>query len=124
LLIKNTAIFEIILLVSLSFAIAFILEENLASANGNENLQNGGHSGASPPVTTVPVGTSAPTTSAKILGYELPAIGSGATSFFTAHLIEGVFWGGVLALGIKYLGPMLGLSEEASNAATLTAFLE
>jgi len=33
--------------------------------------------------------------------------------------MQGVFWGGVLALGIKYIGPMLGLSDEASNAAAL-----
>jgi len=44
--------------------------------------------------------------------YKLPAIGSGTTAFFTAHLIEGVVWGGILALGIKYIGPMLGLSDE------------
>ncbi len=48
-------------------------------------------------------------------------LGTGPTAFFGAHLIEGVVWGGILALGIKFLGPMVGLSEEASNAAAIAA---
>lgn len=48
--------------------------------------------------------------------------GSVAGNFFVAHLVEGVVWGGVLALGIKFLGPTLGLSEEQSNAAAIAAF--
>ena len=43
-------------------------------------------------------------------------------NFLTAHLLEGVVWGGILALGIKFLGPTLGLSEEQSNAAALATF--
>ena len=43
--------------------------------------------------------------------------GSGPWGFFGAHLIEGVVWGGVVALGIKFLGPMLGLEDEQADAA-------
>lgn len=50
------------------------------------------------------------------------AIGSTQLNFFVANLLEGVVWGGVIALGVKFLGPMLGLSEEQSNAAAIATF--
>ena len=109
---------------SLSFAIAFILEENLV--NG-EDLQGGGHSFSTGLPSESASGLGATTkvvpevgTKAKfgIWDPEITGFGTGG-NFFIAHLAEGVVWGGVLALGIKYIGPMLGLSDEASNAATL-----
>mgnify|MGYP001599167260 CR=1 FL=1 len=49
-------------------------------------------------------------------------LSNGPWSFFGAHLIEGVVWGGILALGIKFLGPMLGLEQSAADAAALATF--
>ena len=154
-LIFSLGISEIFLLFISSFAIAFILSDNLTSAQAGlptqtpglgsktidfnqliktnpeaawstnpqtgeiskDSLGTGFYNSAFPGFAQ-----NIPNTQANLGFYKLPAVGTGATSFFTAHLIEGVFWGGVLALGIKYIGPMLGLSEEASNAAALAAF--
>ena len=49
-------------------------------------------------------------------------LGSGSGSFFFAHLIEGLVWGGVVALAIKFIGPLLGLDEKAADATALAAF--
>ncbi len=54
--------------------------------------------------------------------YSLDWFGNSAGNFFAAHLVEGVVWGGVVALAIKFIGPVLGLSEEQSNAASIAAF--
>lgn len=119
LVIKNTAISEIILLVSMSFAFAFILQENLVSAYGPGSVSvpfDGAGAAAAK------TGTETATT-AKFGIWDPKITGFGtAGNFFVAHLLEGVVWGGILALAIKYIGPMLGLSEEASNAASLAAF--
>jgi len=53
---------------------------------------------------------------------EINIFGDQAGNFFAAHLLEGVVWGGILALGIKLLGPSLGLSEKQSNAAAAAVF--
>ncbi len=47
---------------------------------------------------------------------------SPSANFLTAHLIEGVVWGGIVALAIKFIGPALGLDEKAADAAALAAF--
>lgn len=171
LFIFSIVVLEILLLISLSFVISFLLNENLVSAQNAIN-----------PVQTVPVvelstkeiflpgkegystvfkAWQTPDSSQLFVQYkegeeltqfvkdpltknwvppsasvgtdvqanfgiwkptiDIPGIGLSG-NFFVAHLLEGVVWGGVVALTIKFIGPMLGLSEEQSNAAAISAF--
>ncbi len=138
--------FEIFLLILSSFAISFILSDSLVVA------QEGVISLDKPATTQIPTESTGNVltaveeeyakTAAEVVGGARPEIaaseetfkskigitdleisGFGTSgNFFAAHLLEGVVWGGVLALGIKFLGPLVGLSEEQSNAAALAAF--
>jgi len=134
---KTISLFEISLMILSSFAIAFIMQGSLVNGLVIPRTFNAGNfygestlpaaSGSSNGLAPASVGAGAGAgtgATGNTVNYGLGKadfgiLTSSPGSFFAAHLLEGVLWGGVLALGIKFLGPMLGLSEEASNAAAL-----
>ncbi len=137
---KTISLFEIGLLILSSFAIAFIMQENLVGAPSLADLgispelpvdqllyapskSPGGLGTASAvPPTVLPPPPGPIDANLGITKVPIDIFSTASGNFFAAHLIEGVVWGGILALGIKFLGPTFGLSEEQSNAAAIAAF--
>lgn len=63
------------------------------------NIPAGDMTSSGSVITSIPPSVAGIDTHASILGYKLPAVGwSAGSTFFFAHLIEGLVWGGVLAL--------------------------
>lgn len=130
-----------VLIVSMSFAIAFLLSEKagVVSAEGAFPPAGAGASTALPSAG----GTGAPTALQKFLTQKVPAgtaggttseefsftggiskVASGKATFgfqgttgaVAGALAQGLFWGALLYGGIKLLAPALGASKEATNA--------
>ncbi len=141
---STVAISEILLIVSLSFAVAFLLSEEVgvASAGTHEAITL---VTKSPLVNPGPIGLERGSEfwvgkageGATATGGEfkfskaLGNVASGKATFgfaegstaagVTGALAQGLFWGGILYVGIKVLAPMLGVGEETSNALATAA---
>ena len=135
LFVLNTAVFEIILLISMSFSISFILEKNLVFAQGDPDTIQSAVDAAKeaakkPPVTDVPT-ERGPTElvtdlfKGKAFGTP-PKLVEGATTQFTGTglantLLGALAWAG-LAYGIvQILGNLFGFDEGLTNALSYGA---
>ncbi|MBS3099041.1 hypothetical protein J4462_02415 [Candidatus Pacearchaeota archaeon] len=107
-IIKQTAIFEILLLISFSFAVAFIFSEYVGFVSGR--------------ISTIPTGKTA-AVSGKIggkgfslFGKELVEAGAGS------HLLSGLAWGGAVAGIFKLLGSFGVIDKGLADSLSLASF--
>ncbi|HLC53758.1 MAG TPA: hypothetical protein VJK03_04390, partial [Candidatus Nanoarchaeia archaeon] len=138
--VSSIALGEIFLILSMSFAIAFLLSEEVGvvSAVGETLLPGsvgyaqeayGLAEGAATTVNSAtPVLTKTPFSLTKGVGQ----VASGKATFgFTnpvtagvaGSLAQGLFWGGVLYVGVKLLAPLLGVGKETTNALATAALV-
>ncbi len=135
---RSLAFGEIILIISVSFAIAFLLSEEVGIVNANPQYI----SGTSAADIIAKSQTQAPATGgwfAKGGHVKGGAGGSGGGTItqgisniakgqgfglgpVSGALVQGLFWGGVLYVGAKFLLPILGASKETADVAA-TALL-
>jgi hypothetical protein len=144
LLLVNASLFEVFLLVSFSFAIAFFMQESFASAElfPADALKLdlfGGNPLSTPPSTVTPAQafnprldllggaeSVVPSTLSeggkyvfKPMGYDL---GLGGLGGGVNHLIAGLAWGAVAYGAAKFIGPLFGLDDRNTNALAIASF--
>lgn len=166
---STVAISEILLIVSLSFAVAFLLSEEVgvvsatvaplpadasffsklfrqgafsskaaatgtstsgaAGAQSYEAIMSGQSAGTTSTAASGATGTTTGSQGFGIMksignvasGKSTFGFGSGVTGSVVGALAQGLFWGGILYVGIKFLAPMLGASEDTANALATAA---
>ncbi len=131
--VSSIAFGEIFLILSLSFAIAFLLSEKVGvvSADPLAGVYGSiGESAATTAESNTLIGTKTGGDFSLTKGIGQVASGKATLGFtnpvtagVAGSLAQGLFWGGVLFAGVKLLAPLLGVGKETTNALATAALV-
>ncbi|MDO8508523.1 MAG: hypothetical protein Q7S27_02445 [Nanoarchaeota archaeon] len=141
-IIKSICSFEIILFLSMSFAVAFVMNAGMVSGIGEydqfnsepatSNLQVPSDAGLNEEFLnefdfwkkgegpSVGSGTTLPSITGDTYNYKIPLTGTPVNGFFTVNLVEGLVWAIAVVGIVQLVGNLAGLDPEITNALSVS----